>query len=715
MLREPHERPRPFGRRDAERLLLAAFFLVLVFAAGLAVDLTPSGPGYTAGSIAPTAIRAPRAGVIPNPVETKQAQDAAASQVKPVYDYTPDRASAKADLQSAEFALDVAPIDDAFSPTKAPEARQVELQAAFPALTPDARTTLKALDPSRWPTIKQDAQALLVAAERQQIPDTDLANKRTTFIAQYMPTGLSPAEERLVAALASPLIVANSSYSASLTQQARDQAIKAVKPVQDTIQAGQVIVDQGHVIGAAEMVQIAFFGLDSAKVDWGRPAAWMLLGTAIIAMLLGWLWRFRPDYWNRGQTLVLIGLIFAVAVLAVKLPAGRATLPYLIPTAAAGMLLTVLLDAGAGMVMMALLAIVAGTVTGSSLELASYVFLGGFAGMLAVRKGERLHFFVQAGVAIALTDLAVVAVFALLGQHDVTGMLQLWAAAVGAAAIATVVTIGSFALLGNMFGILTGSQLMELANPSQPLLRRLLTETPGTYHHSLMVGNLAEPAATAIGADPLLTRVAAYYHDIGKLANPLVFIENQTNGENIHDELSPEDSASILREHVAAGIDLAYKAKLPKPLIAFIPQHHGTALLSYFYAKAREAAAEPLGGLDTAAGAAAADAVDQRRFRHSGPKPQTREAAVLMLADGVEASVRSLSSRDEASIRAMVSQIIQERLGDGQLNECDITIRDVEQVREAFISQLIGMYHQRIAYPQNKIVELETRRERGLG
>ena len=166
---------------------------------------------------------------------------------------------------------------------------------------------------------------------------------------------------------------------------------------------------------------------------------------------------------------------------------------------------------------------------------------------------------------------------------------------------------------------------------------------------------------------------------------------------------------------IAAGIDLAYRAKLPKPLIAFIPQHHGTALLSYFYAKAREQAAEPFGGLETVAGAAAADAVDQRRFRHSGPKPQSREAAVLMLADGVEASVRSLSSRDEASIRAMVSQIIQERLGDGQFNECDITIRDVELIREAFVAQLIGMYHQRIAYPQNKIVELETRRERGLG
>jgi hypothetical protein len=228
-----------------------------------------------------------------------------------------------------------------------------------------------------------------------------------------------------------------------------------------------------------------------------------------------------------------------------------------------------------------------------------------------------------------------------------------------------------------------------------------------------MVGNLGERAASAIGADPLLVRAAAYYHDIGKLANPVAFIENQQAGDNLHDQLDPKDSATILRQHVSDGVDLATKARLPKPLIAFIPQHHGTALMGSVYGKAREAAAAQFGGEKTTAGRAAADAVDQRRFRHGGPKPQSREAAILMLSDGVEASVRSLSSRDEATIRAMVSQIIQERLGDGQLSECDLTIRDLEKIHEAFVGQLLGMYHQRIAYPQNKVVELETRREQG--
>ncbi len=272
--------------------------------------------------------------------------------------------------------------------------------------------------------------------------------------------------------------------------------------------------------------------------------------------------------------------------------------------------------------------------------------------------------------------------------------------------------MGTFAVLGSVFGILTVFQLLELANPSQPLLRRLLVETPGTYHHSLMVGNLAERAAEAIGGDPLVTRVAAYYHDIGKLANPLGFIENQAGGENVHDTLDPEVSAAIVKQHVADGIDLAYKSKLPKALIAYIPQHHGTAIMGYFYGRARERAAEPFGGLSTPEGRQAADAVDQRPFRHSGPKPQSREAAIIMLSDSVEASVRSLESRDEPAIRAMVTRIIEERIADGQFDECDLTLRDLEHIREAFVAQLLGMYHTRIAYPESKVVELESRRDR---
>ena len=719
MVRESHERPSPFGRRDAVRLVIAALLIVAALAAGVAGDLAPSNPGYAAGTVARTAIRAPRDATIPNQVETQAAQDAAAAAVPPQYDYTPARASIIAADQVAKLQSALKPIDNAFSSSLSPEVRRVAIEnalpTALPSLSSEDRAVLLGLDPARWLVVEGAAESALSAGEQTELRDTDLAAKQATLALKFIPAGLglSSAVETLAAAIATPMFVANSTYSATLTDEARARARTDTPAVSDVVKADEIIVEQGRLITEAEMVKIRYFGLDKASLDLGKPTAWMLLGTVVAALMLGWLWRFRPEYWGRSRTLILIGLIFVASVLAVKLPGGRAWLPYIVPAAAAGMLLTLLLDAGVGIVTAALLAVLAGPVSGSSIEMSAYVFLGGLAGILAIRKGERQHFFVQAGLAVAATQVAVVGAFTLLGQHDMTGTLQLWGAAAGGALLATVITLGSFALLGNLFGILTGSQLLELANPSQKLLRRLLIETPGTYHHSLMVGNLGERAASAIGADPLLVRCAAYYHDIGKLANPLAFIENQV-GENIHDQLDPADSAKILRQHVTDGIDLANKAGLPKPLTAFIPEHHGTALLGYVYGKAREAAAKPFGGEKTPAGRAAADAVDQRPYRHNSRKPQSREAAILMLADGVEASVRSLSSRDEATIRAMVGQILAERLSDGQLNDCDLTMRDLTRIREAFIEQLLGMYHQRIAYPQSKVVEIESRRERGL-
>ena len=225
------------------------------------------------------------------------------------------------------------------------------------------------------------------------------------------------------------------------------------------------------------------------------------------------------------------------------------------------MLLAVLLDASIATIVIAIVAIIGGAVNGGSLEYATYIFLGGMAGIIGVRRGDRLQVFLQAAIAVFVVNALVVSVFSLLGARDIQGVLELWFGAAASAAGSGIAAVGSFAVLGSVFGILTVFQLLELANPSQPLLRRLLVETPGTYHHSLMVGNLAERAAEAIGADPLVTRVAAYYHDVGKLANPLAFIENQAGGENIHDQLDPEVSAGILKQHVVDGIDLAYRAQ----------------------------------------------------------------------------------------------------------------------------------------------------------
>jgi putative nucleotidyltransferase with HDIG domain len=526
---------------------------------------------------------------------------------------------------------------------------------------------------------------------------------------------LDETARKLAADLISPLIEPNSSFSKTKTDQAKAAAAAQVPPVVVTFAQGEKIVGTNERITDVNFEAIQYFGLTEARPDFARLGGWFFLAMMIVGLLLAWLWRFRRDLWHRNNAMLLISLIVVGVAFVLKATAGRPGLPFIVPTAVAGMLLAILLDAGVATTVMIVLAMIAGALNGNSLELTAYVLFGGLAGILAIRRGDRLQVFVQAGLAVAIANVLVVSTFALLGAHDFRGLLELVGASFASAAGSAVAAVGSFAVLGNLFGILTVFQLLELANPSQPLLRRLLVETPGTYHHSIMVGNLAERAAEAIGADPLISRVAAYYHDIGKLANPYAFIENQAGGENIHDELEADVSAQILKQHVVDGIDLAYQSKLPKSIIAFIPQHHGTATMAYFLARAREHAAQPYGGIQTVDGRKAADAVDERKFRHIGPKPQSREAALIMLADGVEASVRSLASRDEPAIRAMVARIIEERLADGQFDECELTLRDIERIREAFIAQLLGMYHTRIAYPQNKVVEIESRRAAGGG
>ena len=705
-----------FTRNDASRAAVAATVLILILTAILAVDLLPSAPvDYRVGELVREDIAAPKAISFTSSTLTDQARTAARAGVPLQFDFTADKAIAIANEQANAFNDRVRRVDTAFATDLKAAERIALLQTAVPGLSDTTQATLEKIDAPRWAAIRTEAARVLDATERTELRDTQAAETRAT-IESRMGGDLDEAERMLAAEIIRPLIVANSSFSQTLTDQAKDRAAENVQPVEVDIAQGEVVVRNGTPLTAADLEVIEALGLgQDAPLDVATLAGWFLLAVLAVTILLAWIWRFRPTLWHRGNVLLLIGLLFVGVSVALKITAGRELLGYFLPTAAIGMVLTILLDASVATIVMVLVAVMGGALAGSSLEFASYIFFGGLAGILAIRKGDRLQTFVQAGIAVFVVNALVVSVFSLLGTRDIRGVLELWFASGASAAGSAVAAVGTFAVLGSAFGILTVFQLLELANPSQPLLRRLLVETPGTYHHSLMVGNLAERAAEAIGGDPLVTRVAAYYHDIGKLSNPLAFIENQAGGENIHDQLEPEVSAQILKQHVADGIDTAYAAKLPKALIAYIPQHHGTAVMSYFLARARERAAEPYGGLATAEGAKAAAAVDERRFRHAGPKPQSREAALIMLADSVEASVRSLESRDEPAIRAMVSRIIDERVADGQFDESDITFRDLERIKDAFVAQLLGMYHTRIAYPQNTVVELESRRQAAGG
>ena len=706
-----------FTRRDALRGLIAATLLVVTLGVALGIDALPAplaGAGIISGDVALVDIQAPRAATIPSEAATEERREEARRQVLPQYDYTFERAQAISENQLVLFEETVAPVDAAFNAILTPEARQMALRSALPDISTQAHTTLAAMDRFEWTALRGEMVRVLDQAQRGEVRDTLLAEARgglSTRIATRF-----PADQRALASeILAPLLVANSTFDATATERARLEAASRVDQVRFTVQRGEVIVRAGERLDDVAREKLAFFGLLEPRADPARAVGWLLLAALMVALLLGWLWRFRPQFWHRTNALLLLGLVLVAVAIALKVTGDRSLVPFIVPTAAAGLIIAVLLDSSAATIVMAIIAMLAGAIVGT-VEFATYVLVGGLVGITVIRRGERLGNFVQAAVAMAVVNLAVVTLFTLLGDRDITGLAELWGAGVVAAVGSAVAAAGSFVVLGNLFGITTSFQLLELANPSQPLLRRLLLETPGTYHHSLMVGNLAERAAEAIDADPLLARVAAYYHDIGKLANPLAFIENQGGSENVHDELTPEQSVTLLKAHVANGIDLAYHFKLPKAIIPFIPQHHGTALMSYFYARAKEKAVEAAGVRPGTPQAQAAEAsVDQSKYRHAGPKPQSKEAAILMLADGVEASVRSLTAQDEPAIRTMVQRIIRERLEEGQFDECDLTLRDLELIREAFVQQLLGMYHRRIEYPQNKIVEIESRRQEKSG
>ncbi|MDA8096309.1 MAG: HDIG domain-containing protein, partial [Clostridia bacterium] len=239
-----------------------------------------------------------------------------------------------------------------------------------------------------------------------------------------------------------------------------------------------------------------------------------------------------------------------------------------------------------------------------------------------------------------------------------------------------------------------------LSNPSQPLLRQLLLEAPGTYHHSIIVGNLAEAAADAVGGDSVAVRVGAYYHDVGKIRRPYFFIENQMSAENPHDKIAPGLSTLILTSHVKDGVEMAREHKLPGKIVDIIEQHHGTSIINYFYHKALEQDEK--------------NVVKADDFRYEGPKPQTREAAIVMLADAVEAGVRSLSNPTEGKIEGLVRKIVKDKLDDGQLEECDLNFQDLNRISSAFVRILTGIFHRRIEYPDAKDVERrKARNERG--
>jgi len=500
--------------------------------------------------------------------------------------------------------------------------------------------------------------------------------------------------------LTDQLIVTNYVYDPAKTEQLRKQTSDKVEPV--LISEGEVIVKRGEVISQDAYRQLQLVGLISDRQSL-KPLFGTLIVSALMTLLLfGFISRSNLRYAKMGKV-KLFSLVYLVVILQLVVTYGMAFLAddinpalYLLtPTAFSALVLRNLLNERIALSSTLFMAL-AGTFFYStnqnfSFNIAIYLLVGGLVATYFLRSSlSRRRIFVSS-LTIAAANVAVFLAFVLMrsGQLEVKETSILLGFAVASGVFSAILAIGLLPFLEMTFGILAPTRLLELLNPTHPLLKKLLVEAPGTYHHSMMVANLAETACEAIGADGLLARVGAYYHDLGKTRRPLYFIENQ-HGLNPHDRLTPSESARVILAHTDDGVELLEEAKIPSVIVDICREHHGTSLLRYFYVKATEQGE-----------------VNEADFRYSGPKPQTREAAVIMIVDSIEAAVRSMKSPTEAGIQELVKKIIREKLLDDQFSDCEMTTRDIYRVGESACHTLSGLFHERIEYPELKKEELK--------
>jgi putative nucleotidyltransferase with HDIG domain len=684
--------------------LLRAVVVVAVVAVALflilSANITLGQENLEAGQIAERDIRAPRDATFDSISETEAAREAAAESVQDV----PQMIKPPADNRDDQLdAFDV--VDRGVTRilqlrergTLTAEGVSMRLASDVPEISPPHRILVSETSIPRWEVVAAAARSAIESTLAASIREDELLRVRSA-VRDLITTNLAEGERDLAGDLAASFLEPNVVINDELTEDARAQARAEVAPVPVEVLRNEAIITEGDRLTVGDIEKLVELGLTRPSVQAGTVVGNALIALLVASLLVGYLLRFEPEIWFRNRSVLLFFLALVVSAVAIRIAADRTLWAFAVPLAATVLLIGILLRNSAGVAMAGALAVLGGVMNRDALEPAVYVLAGGTVALLTITRAERLNAFVRVFVALAVTNIAVVTAFGLLGQRDLEGVLQLAAIGLVNAFLSVILAVGSFAILGNVFGIMTVFQLLELANPSNRLLRRLLLETPGTYHHSVMVGNLAERAAETIGADPLLARVAAYYHDIGKMKNPLAFIENQAGAHNIHDDLHAETSARIIGGHIRDGIDLGYEHGLPVQVIGYIPQHHGTSVMTFFHQKAlRE-----VGGRE--------DLVDERAYRYPGPKPQSREAAIIMLADGVEASVRSLDEKDEQSIRGMVDRIVDARVEDGQLDDAELTLKNIRQIKDAFVGQLLGMYHTRIKYPDN-VVPMDQRRD----
>ncbi len=482
------------------------------------------------------------------------------------------------------------------------------------------------------------------------------------------------------------------------TEQRQQEALREVEPVERTVLKGENIIRKGDIVAQDDMRVLEALGLRKPSINYVNLLGVIITLTVLVLLLGYYIKNYENEIWNNINKLLLIESLIILVLLLAKIISlfQPSYIIYLVPAAIASILITVLINTNIALVVTTFIAFLVAMIFGNLYVAAATVFVGGLVGIISVSDVSQRSDLIKAGFNVSAALVIFVTGLTLM---DLTNnwIELLWSISMGIlnGIFVAILANGLLPYLENIFDLTSSVKLLELSNPSHPLLKKLLVEAPGTYHHSIIVGNLAENAADKIGADSLLTRVGAYFHDIGKLKRPYFFSDNQFGGENPHKKTSANLSSLIIKSHVKDGLEMANKYNLPKAIKDIIVQHQGTGLISFFYKQAIEKSKH--------------GNIKESDFRYDGPKPQSKEAALIMLADTVEAAVRSknFNRNNHNRIELFVKELIREKLNDGQLDESSLTLNELDQIADSFVQILTGIYHKRIEYPDNLAKEFK--------
>ena len=688
------------GRALVRALLLALLFIVAATIALTYRFLPDDVANLQLGDVMPTDILAPRQIVYVSEVATEAERNRARNAISTIYTQ-PDPQVARQQITR------LSAIFDYLESVRADPYGSLAEKSQWIAAIPDVQLTDAIVDEilvmgdQAWAETRQEVRAVL-----DQIMRAEIRENQVLVMRRQLPTRIAldtpDNQARVIVAVAEDLIRPNTFPDEERTVAERQAAADAVNPVVVTYEQNELIISGGRIVGPAELEALQALGLQQPESTWLdllAPALLVLLTTIATGV---YLLQHLPRLLVDGTRLVLLTslLLVFIIVARIMIPVGQ-SIAYLYPIAALAMMVVILIDVQLSFIATTVVAFLAAYVAPDGLGTTMFIYLvlSGWAGALALgRSNHGVNALLWAGLFVSIVNVILIFVFNLASRPvDLINMgVLLLEGLLNGIFSASLASIGLFAI-GGLLGITTSLQLLDLARPTHTLLRQLLLKAPGTYHHSLMVSNLAEQAAERIGANALLVRVMAYYHDVGKMQRPYFFIENQPEGINVHEKLDAQISAQIIISHVRDGLDLANKFRLPQVIKDGICQHHGTSLVKYFYYQAVEAAKEKQAR------------VDETNFHYPGPRPQNKENGVLMLADVSESTIRALKPGSVEEIQEIINKVIADKLNSGQLDECDLTIADLYNIRSAFVDILQGVHHPRIKYPEQIQAEAEAR------